>query len=59
MVNPLGLDPAELDAIRELTAAMAPDSNDPIWSELETIGLVDASSGVPVLTLLGRRYPTN
>jgi hypothetical protein len=59
MENPLGLEPAELDAIRELRAGMAPDPGDPIWPELESIGLVDASSGVPVLTMLGRRYRTD
>ncbi len=59
MVNPLSLEAGELDAIRELSAGMAPDPDDPIWSELEAIGLVDASSGVPMLTLLGQRYRTD
>ena len=56
MVNHLGLEPAELDAVRELTAGMTPNPSDPIWPELETIGLVDTSSGVPTLTMLGQRY---
>jgi len=56
MLNPRGLEPAELDAIRELRAGMPPDPADPIWNELEMIGLVDSASGVPVLTRLGRLY---
>ena len=30
MINHLGLEPAELDAIRELRAGMTPDADDPI-----------------------------
>jgi hypothetical protein len=59
MVNPLSLEPAELDAIRELKAGMAPDPGDPIWPDLETIGLIDTTSGVPQLTLLGQSYRTD
>jgi hypothetical protein len=45
--------------IRELQVGIAPDPDDPIWPELETIGLVDTTSGVPQLTLLGQRHRTD
>ena len=56
MSNPLGLEPAELDALRELKAGMTVDPSDPIWHELEVIGLVETGSGKPRLTMRGRLY---
>ena len=56
MINPLGLEPAELDALRELKAGMKVEPSDPIWPELEAIGLVDTRSGKPRLTMRGRLY---
>lgn len=56
MTNPLGLEPAELDALRELKAGMKVESSDPIWDELEVIGLVETRSGKPRLTMRGRLY---
>jgi hypothetical protein len=56
MNNPLGLEPAELDALRELKAGMQVDGHDPIWRELEVIGLVEARNGQPRLTMRGRLY---
>ena len=56
MTNPLGLEPAELDALRELKAGMTVDPLDPIWHELEVIGLVESRSGKPRLTMRGRLY---
>jgi hypothetical protein len=56
MINPRGLEPAELDALRELKAGMTVDPADPIWRRLEVIGLVNTSSGKPRLTMRGRLY---
>jgi hypothetical protein len=56
MVNPLGLEPAELDALRELQAGMKADSRDPIWHELEVIGLAETRSAQPRPTMRGRLY---
>jgi hypothetical protein len=56
MINPLGLASAELAAIRELKAGMKVDPRDPIWHELEVIGLVESRTGKPRLTMRGRLY---
>ena len=56
MINPLGLEPAELDALRELKAGMKVEPSDPIWHELEVIGLVETRSEKPRLTMRGRLY---
>jgi hypothetical protein len=57
MVNPLHLNAAEIDAIRELQAGMPqPDPGDPIWDELEAVGLVEVRGAAPELTELGQRY---
>lgn len=60
MQNPLGLNAAEVDAIRELQAGMPQhDAHDPIWDELVAVGLVDLKGPDPLLTLLGKRYRTD
>jgi hypothetical protein len=60
MANPLGLNQAELDAIRGLQAGMnRVGADDPVWEELEALGLVDLRGLLPQLTPLGRRYPTD
>jgi hypothetical protein len=60
VVNPLGLNASEIDALRELQAGMPqPDTADPIWDELVVIGLVDLRELVPQLTPLGERYRTD
>jgi hypothetical protein len=61
MENPLGLNAAELDAIRGLQAGMnRVGADDPIWDELVALGLVDLRKGLlPQLTPLGRRYRTD
>jgi hypothetical protein len=63
MVNSLSLNDAELDALRglqegnnQLTFA------DPIWAELQAVGLVEARSarvGTWTLTFRGRGYLTH
>lgn len=59
MVNPLGLNTAELDALRELQIGMAgSDAGDPIWDELVAVGVLDLQGPAPLPTLLGRRYRT-
>ena|SRR6476646_10137252 len=59
--NPLDLNDAELDALRGLQAGMnRVGSDDPIWEQLEELGLVDLRTGlIPRLTPLGRRYRTD
>ena len=60
MANPLSLNAAELDVIRELQAGAhdtAPD--DPIWDELVAVGLIDVSAPRPQLTLRGWGYRTD
>jgi hypothetical protein len=61
MVNPLHLNDAELDAIRGLQFGMnRVGADDPIWDELEAVGLVDTRTGlIPQLTPLGERYRTD
>jgi hypothetical protein len=68
--NPLRLHAEELDVVRRLqTSGQPADANDPVWDELEALGLVEmrastpAPGGLPtrygVLTSLGRRYRTD
>src|SRR6476469_9548827 len=59
--NPLDLNDAELDALRGLQAGMnRVGSDDPIWDQLEELGLVDMHTGlIPKLTPLGARYRTD
>jgi hypothetical protein len=68
--NPLELHPEELDVLRRLRASEGPlEALDPIWDELETLGLVELQTlrlvpGGPqtrcgMLTWLGRRYRTD
>jgi hypothetical protein len=60
VINPLGLNSAEIDAVRELQAGMPqPRPLDPIWDELVVVGLVDLRDRVPSLTPLGQRYRTD
>ena len=61
MENPLDLNDAELDALRGLQAGMnRVGSDDPIWEQLEELGLVDMRTGlIPTLTPLGARYRTD
>lgn len=61
MENPLDLNDAELDALRGLQAGMnRVGSDDPIWDQLEELGLVDLRTGlIPQLTPLGARYRTD
>jgi hypothetical protein len=61
MANPGGLSETELDALRGLQAGMnRVGSDDPIWEQLEQLGLVDLRTGlIPRLTPLGRRYRTD
>jgi hypothetical protein len=61
MANPRGLSETELDALRGLQAGMnRVGSDDPIWEQLEELGLVDLRTGlIPRLTPLGRRYRTD
>jgi hypothetical protein len=61
MANPGGLSEAELDALRGLQAGMnRVGSDDPIWEQLEELGLVDLRTGlIPKLTPLGERYRTD
>ena len=63
MVNSLSLNEAELDALR----ALREDNNqltfaDPIWAELQDVGLVEARgarAGTWTLTFRGRGYLTD
>jgi hypothetical protein len=59
--NPLDLNDAELDALRGLQAGMnRVGSDDPIWEQLEELGLVDRRTGlIPRLTPPGERYRTD
>ncbi len=61
MENPLDLNEAELDALRGLQAGMnRVGADDPIWEQLEDLGLVDMRTGlIPSLTPLGERYRTD
>ena len=61
MANTGGLSETELDALRGLQAGMnRVGSDDPIWEQLEELGLVDLRTGlVPRLTPLGWRYRTD
>ena len=61
MVNSLGLSEAKLDALRGLQVGMnRVGSEDPIWEQLEELGLVDLRTGlIPKLTPLGERYRTD
>jgi hypothetical protein len=61
MANPGGLCETELDALRGLQAGMnRVGADDPIWDQLEELGLVDMRTGlVPRLTPLGERYRTD
>lgn len=68
--NPLNLHAEELDVLRRLHASGQPaEADDPVWDELEALGLVEipATNGVAdrlptrrgMLTSLGRRYRTD
>jgi hypothetical protein len=61
VINPLELNEAELDALRGLQIGMnRVGADDPVWEELEVLGLVDTRTAlVPQLTPLGRRYRTD
>jgi hypothetical protein len=68
--NPLHLHAEELDVLRRLRASGRPaEVDDPVWDELEALGLVEmqalqrVANGSPtrrgMLTSLGRRYRTD
>jgi hypothetical protein len=68
--NPLRLHAEELDVLRRLqTSGQPTEADDPVWDELEALGLVEmpaatrAADGLPtrrgMLTSLGRRYRTD
>jgi hypothetical protein len=60
MANPLSLNAAELDVIRELQAgAHDTAAGDPIWEELADVGLIDLTAPRPQLTLRGWGYRTD
>jgi hypothetical protein len=61
MANPLDLRPDEIAALQELQAGNpGPSADDPVWDELEQLGLVESreKSSHRVLTPSGRDYPT-
>jgi hypothetical protein len=62
MANPLNLTRAELNALRGLQAGTSSlGADDPIWDELEQLGLVESreKAHMRVLTETGRSYPTD
>ena len=60
MANPLSLNAAELDVMRELQAgAHDTEPDDPIWEELAGVGLVELTAWRPQLTLRGWGYRTD